>query len=748
MDYFLIIVLGIVVLSVWNSSRDTSERLRDAVDRLEREIEFLRSQLAALTRENARRSETAAAPVVPATTATPAELQPARSPQSSPEPAQAAQRVTPPMAAYRPVIQPTEAPAPPVAPPLVIPQTPAPPQIDAAQVPPTLTKPLAKETPVPIPPAKPAEPARQPAPPPIRAAAAFQEQAAQQASAAAEKKERQFSLEQTLGANWLNKIGIAILVIGLAFFLAYKLQTWGPGGKVLCGFAVSFALLGGGVWLERKPTYRIFARGGIGGGWALAYFTTFAMYHLQAARIVDSLPVDLLLMMLVAAGMVGHSLRYKSQTVTALAFMLGFATLLTSHVEEPTQTVVFSLAASAILAIALVVVTTIRHWAVLELCGLIAVYTSHFVWLTKVLPDNHSDFAEFWPSTALILLYWLIFRLAYVLRTPLDKREENLSSVSAILNSGGVLGLLKFQSAHPEWAFWALVALGVFEMALAYWAKAKRRQAFVVLSTIAVVLLISSVPFRFHGVSWPVLWLVQAQVLAIAGLRLGEPIFRRLGLLVGVITGGVLALHDVMPLAIERVMAGDIGRHWSLTAGLALAAILYWTHAEIYPRRWPEIAANPLESLALKLSSWLALGSAATCLWVVLPDKWLPLGWISLFLILVFAGYRFRATNPLLEGDILALGTAGLLFLDHVLPLAFFRLSNADLSHHPAETLVLSFAAFAYWLRGEIFPRVLPGLDPEGSPKNTARVACIHSPLHQLARIGCGRCGAVGVHAR
>ena len=295
-------------------------------------------------------------------------------------------------------------------------------------------------------------------------------------------------------------------------------------------------------------------------------------------------------MLLVAAGMVGHSLLYRSQTVTSLAFILGFGTLLTSHVEQPTETVVFSLAAGAILAIALVVVTTIYHWAVLELCGLIAVYTSHFVWLTEVLPPEHSSFAQFWPSTALILLYWLIFRLAYVLRTPLDKREENLSSVSAILNSAGVLGLLKFQSAHPEWAFWALVVLGVFEMALAWWAKSKRRQAFVVLSTVAVVLLVSSVPFRFHGVSWPVLWLVQAQVLAIAGLRLGEPVFRRLGLLVGVITGAVLALHDVMPLAIERVISSDASRHWSLTAGLALAAILYWTHSEVYPRRWPEIA--------------------------------------------------------------------------------------------------------------------------------------------------------------
>ena len=732
MDYFLIIVLGIVVLSVWNSSRDTSERMREAVDRLEREIEFLRSQVAALTRDSAKRNESPATPVEPR-----AAPQAVQQPLRPAEPAQATHSVAPPLTAYKPAIHPAQTTPPPAATPVKIPESPIPP-IAASHPPPAEapapkpapeTQPApqpaaAKEPTPPVPPPRPAEPAKQPAqatPPPLTAAAAFQAQTTQQASAAAEKKERQFSLEQTLGANWLNKIGIASVVIGIALWLATRLQAWGPGGKVLCGFAVSFALLGGGVWLERKPTYRIFARGGIGGGWALAYFTTFAMYHLQAARMVDSLPVDLLLMMLVAAGMVGHSLRYKSQTVTALAFMLGFATLLTSHIEEPTQTVAFSLAASAILAIALVVVTTLRHWAVLELCGLIAVYTSHFVWLTKVLPDNHGDFAQFWPSTALILLYWLIFRLAYVLRTPVDKREENLSSVSAILNSGGVLGLLKFQSAHPEWAFWALVVLGIFEMALAWWAKEKRRQAFVVLSTIAVVLLVSSVPFRFHGVSWPVLWLVQAQVLAIAGLRLGEPIFRRLGLLVGVITGGVLALHDVMPLAIERAMAGDPSRHWSLTAGLALAAILYWTHAEIYPRRWPEIAANPVESLALKLSSWLALGAAATCLWVVLPDKWLSVGWITLFLILVFAGHRFRATNPLLEGDVLALGAAALLFLDHVLPLAFFRLGNTDTSHHAVETVVLSVAALAYWLRGEIFPRTLLPLDLEGVPTQTLR---------------------------
>jgi hypothetical protein len=40
----------------------------------------------------------------------------------------------------------------------------------------------------------------------------------------------------------------------------------------------------------------------------------------------------------------------------------------------------------------------------------------------------------------------------------------------------------------------------------------------------------------------------------------------------------------------------------------------------------------------------------------------------------------------------------------------FFRFDNADPSRHVAETTVLSLAALAFWLRGELFPRVLAKL--------------------------------------
>lgn len=466
--------------------------------------------------------------------------------------------------------------------------------------------------------------------------------------------ERAFSLEERLGTNWLNKLGIALVVLGVAFFLAWKLQSWGPAGKVLCGYAVSLTLLAGGIWLERKATYRIFARAGIGGGWALAFFTTFAMHHIAAARVVDSLVVDLVLMLMVAAGMVAHSLKYHSQAVTGLAFLLGFATLLTSHFEASRGTVVFSLTASAVLALGLVAVTSIRHWTILETVGLVAVYVSHFIWLSLVLPENRADFAEFWPSVVLIVIYWIIFRLAYVLRTPLDQREENISTLTAVLNSGGVLGLLKYQAAHPEWAFWALAAMGATEMALAFTLRARRRQAFIVLSTTGTLLLVAAVPFKFHGVSWPVLWLIEAQVLALCGLRMGEPVFRRLGLLAGIATGLVLAVRDVVPLVLFRLDYADPNRHASLAVALALAAILYWVHGEVYPRRWLQLTENEFEAAAMGVTSYLAAAAAAAALWVALPSVWVVSSWLALAILMGIAAHRFKAGSVAVQADLLA----------------------------------------------------------------------------------------------
>src|SRR5688500_9177667 len=62
--------------------------------------------------------------------------------------------------------------------------------------------------------------------------------------------------EVVVGASWLNKIGVLVLVLGLGFLLAYSFAHLGAGGRVLLGFGVSASLLAAGVVLARKDDYR------------------------------------------------------------------------------------------------------------------------------------------------------------------------------------------------------------------------------------------------------------------------------------------------------------------------------------------------------------------------------------------------------------------------------------------------------------------------------------------------------------
>lgn len=462
---------------------------------------------------------------------------------------------------------------------------------------------------------------------------------------------RAASLEERLGANWLNKLGIVILVFGVAFFLAYQLKNLGPLGKIVVGFAVSATLLAGGLILEKRNKYQIFARAGIGGGWALTFFTTYAMYHVPATRVLSSQAIDLILMFIVAVGMVWHSLRYRSQVVTGLAFLLAFSTITISQVT------VFSLVAIAVLAAGLVFVTSREHWAELELAGLVGVYLSHFFWVSRILHARGGSghpFPEFFPSAALILLYWLIFRIAYVHRTPRDEREDLLTSITAVLNSAGVLGLLKYQSAHPEWAFWALLALGAAEMLLAFYVRFRRRTAFVVLSTIATALLLAAIPFHYRGAHWSLFWILEVEVLFLSGIRMREPVFRRLGILAGFAAAFQLGVGDILPLYSLRATQPDAGWHWGATFALAFGAVAYWFNSEVAPRRWNELASADGDFLSLRITSYLGLLSAMGCLWALFPGSETVVAWMVLALSLGYLGDKFDLDGLGLQCDLVA----------------------------------------------------------------------------------------------
>ena len=72
-----------------------------------------------------------------------------------------------------------------------------------------------------------------------------------------------------VGGSWLNKLGVLVLVIGIALLLGYEFTRVGPAGRVITGIGVSLSMLIGAAFSSSaRQAYAIFARGYLGGGWA------------------------------------------------------------------------------------------------------------------------------------------------------------------------------------------------------------------------------------------------------------------------------------------------------------------------------------------------------------------------------------------------------------------------------------------------------------------------------------------------
>jgi len=445
-------------------------------------------------------------------------------------------------------------------------------------------------------------------------------------------------VEEMLGTNWLNKLGIVILVLGVAFFLAYQLKTLGPTGKVLVGFVTSGVMLGAGVWFDRKARYRILARAGIGGGWALLFFTTYAMYHVPAAHVISSQAADLVLMLAVAAAMVAHTLRYRSQVVTGLAFLLAFLTVTISHSN------VYSLSAGAVLAAGLVIIVGRMQWFELEVFGILASYLNHYLWLRPIIETMHGrrhPFPEFAASAGILGSYWLIFRMSYVFRRPREERQEHVSTTAALLNTALLLALFKYQSTHPEWAFWALLAIGAIETLLGQMPITRRRRsAVIVLSTLGVILLIAAFPFRYSGMRLSVLWLLEAEALLLIGVWTKEVVFRRLGMLAALLVSGQMIAVDAARIFGRRMDGADLRPDFGLAIVFVVAAAVFYANAHWVLRRWAHLFTREPDRRVMQRISYAAVLMLLIAAWTAFPESWTAVAWCTLGLGLALAGHR------------------------------------------------------------------------------------------------------------
>jgi uncharacterized membrane protein len=457
--------------------------------------------------------------------------------------------------------------------------------------------------------------------------------------------------EEIIGGSWLNKIGAVVTVIGIALALGYSMRYLGPVGRVALALAGSGVMLALGAVFEGRERYRVFARGLIGGGWAGLYFTTFAMHGLDAARIIDSPLVGTALLVTVAAGMVLHSLVYRSQTVTALAYFVTFATLAVAPATR------FALFASLPAAASLLYIGRHFRWPRMMVAGVVFTYGAYLI--RGGAPDvGPQDWAF---GQGLLFVYWLLFE-TFDLLSLRQRAPVELDRSLMPLNAAGFIGasLLGWSAVRPDslWLFF-VVATALFTASAALRASraagavaqagdddgAATDSGWRVSLLLAAVMLVFAIGRGFDGWRQTVAWLLEAELLVLGGLRLRKTFLRRLGSAV-VLLPVLAAIFEHVPSPATFTALGHAW-HQSTPLVLLIAAALYGDRALV--RRAQGVRVVDLEHAY----NWVGTLLVLTVLANEVPMVWIAPAWFALGLALLGFSLGRGASELYLQGYVL-----------------------------------------------------------------------------------------------
>jgi hypothetical protein len=451
------------------------------------------------------------------------------------------------------------------------------------------------------------------------------------------------SFEEVVGTKWLPILGIVFLVVAVALVTASQwtrvtslwqfIGPWGRDAVVLMG---GLALLVSGIGFERNARYETLGRSMIGGGWAVTFLLAYAIRHSPSFRILPSDWTDLAALLVVAGIMVWHTLKYNSQIVTGLAFLLGF-TAVTINPDPP-----FNLLAGAILVAGMTAIVLRYQWFELEVVGILASYANHFYWLYNVYEHQggRSIFPHHGASVALAIAYWTIFRISYLAHKISARRQEAVSTFAGLLNPILFMAVMKYQGFHPEWAWRFLLAVGAVEFVLGQLPVSKRRRApFQVLSSLGATLMVAAPLVRGSGNALEVIWLAFAEAFMLAGIFTRERLFRGFAIIISFLVALYALASRITPLA-QQISEGWPHHSTQIAVVLAVIAAVLYANAHLTRRIWPALFENELEQTSLTALSFAASLFAVGAIYAYVPENAVAVVLAVLVLVLSFTGQQ------------------------------------------------------------------------------------------------------------
>jgi uncharacterized membrane protein len=431
---------------------------------------------------------------------------------------------------------------------------------------------------------------------------------------AASARTDQGDLEKKIGQYWLNRIGIAAMLIGVSYFIKYAFENnWiGPGGRIAIGLLAGIALV---MWSERFRaaghlafSYSLKAVGI--GALYLSLWGAFQLYHLIPSA------AAFLAMIIVTAATIVMALSQDAEILASFAMIGGFATPLLLSTGQDHEAVLFSYV--ALLDIAILAMAIVRPWRRLlwgSFAGTILLYVGWYASFYRTYYSYNSG-----NNQRPLTVFFAVLFAAIFAAVPLATRYERSTKFAGpsvtlillpLLNAAVFfLQLYAMYERQPATLTWFALALGAVYLGIG--AAFKKRfpgEDTVFLNllhvAIAIAFITIAIPLKLDAQWITIGWLIESAVLLWISARTKVNFLRYLA--VAALVLGIFRLLFYDHFRAETLLFNARFATYAIAIAV-LGGIAYFGKRQASERELPllQLAVVALNLLALIALTWEA----------------------------------------------------------------------------------------------------------------------------------------------
>ncbi|MDO6392016.1 DUF2339 domain-containing protein [Pontibacter sp. BT731] len=319
--------------------------------------------------------------------------------------------------------------------------------------------------------------------------------------------------EKFIGENLINKLGIAILVLGIGFFVKYAIdQDWiNEVGRVAIGILAGGALLA--VAHRLQKTYQAFSSVLVGGGMAVLYFTIAIAFHEYQ---IFSQTVAFLLMVVITGFTIFLSIAYNRMELAVLALIGGFASPFMASSGEGNYIALFVFI--LVLNLGILVLAYFKKWSLLNTIAYVFTIVLYGGWLTTRVIDTPD--APYAGALVFATLFYLVFFAMNIINNIKERRHFTAPEIMILLSntflyySAGMYVLQFIAGGNYQGLFTMVIAIFNFIFAYLLYQnqKADRNLVYLLIGLVLTFLSLTA-PVQLKGNYITLFWALESVLL-------------------------------------------------------------------------------------------------------------------------------------------------------------------------------------------------------------------------------------------